>query len=204
MYYTNTPWVPLLQSAKKTTLLQAGKRKVHYTLPDNTELAEEYDGKTNQLLMRKWRIKNKFGGIGKWEVEIGEPESNFSAVAVGNEHIIESFSNPICYRQDTVKAFQWRVRNLPYALENYKLTVEKNSIVVRTVNKKYYKVIEIPDMVRAKLSLSEENLTFAHSNNTLIIQYVKPELIIKEQNLIISEIKKIKTAKDGDMECNQS
>ena len=45
---------------------------------------------------------------------------------------------PLFTRVDTVTAFQWRIRNLPYPLENYKVTVDdsKDGITIRTVNKK--------------------------------------------------------------------
>jgi len=37
---------------------------------------------------------------------------------------------------------QWRVRNLPYPKEVYEISVdqEKNQVVIRTTNKKYFKV----------------------------------------------------------------
>ena len=42
-------------------------------------------------------------------------------------------------RKDNSKAFQWRIRNLPYPLEVYSVTVDddKYSMIIRTSNKKY-------------------------------------------------------------------
>ena len=42
-------------------------------------------------------------------------------------------------RKDNSKAFQWRIRNLPYTLEVYSVTVDddKHSMIIRTSNKKY-------------------------------------------------------------------
>ena len=42
-------------------------------------------------------------------------------------------------RKDTATAFQWRIRNLPYPINNYIVTVDDNfaGITIRTVNKKY-------------------------------------------------------------------
>ena len=48
------------------------------------------------------------------------------------------FHQPLFTRVDTVTAFQWRIRNLPYPLDNYKVTVDdsKDAITIRTVNRK--------------------------------------------------------------------
>lgn len=45
---------------------------------------------------------------------------------------------PIFTRKDTPQAFQWRIRNLPYPLPTYQVSIddEKQQIVVRTTNKK--------------------------------------------------------------------
>ena len=45
---------------------------------------------------------------------------------------------PIFTRKDNSKAFQWRIRNLPYPLNVYSVTVDddKQSITIRTSNKK--------------------------------------------------------------------
>lgn len=42
-------------------------------------------------------------------------------------------------RNDTATMFQWRIRNLPYPVNNYSVTVDDDSagITVKTVNKKY-------------------------------------------------------------------
>ena len=42
-------------------------------------------------------------------------------------------------RKDTATVFQWRIRNLPYPINNYIITVDDDSagITIKTVNKKY-------------------------------------------------------------------
>lgn len=42
------------------------------------------------------------------------------------------------FRQDTQNAFQWRIRNLPWPLENYivELDEKERVILVKTKNKK--------------------------------------------------------------------
>lgn len=197
-------WVDTLRGARKTALLQDGRRKVHYTFPDGNELAEEYDIKTNDLIVRKWRRKTTLGGPSKWDMEIGEEQNSATSLVTGAE-LVESLSNPVLYRRDTKKAFQWRIRNLPYPLETYSVKVEdKDTIVVRTTNKKYFKKIEVPDMKRAKLPLNQSDLSFAHANNTLIIQYKKPKQILDDHEIIIKELEQLKVSKDGDVDCKQS
>ena len=45
---------------------------------------------------------------------------------------------PIFTRQDNTNAFQWRIRNMVYPLENYivELDEENKSIIIKTKNKK--------------------------------------------------------------------
>ncbi|XP_076815471.1 protein DPCD-like [Clavelina lepadiformis] len=203
-----SPWVETLKSARKTALIQDGRRKIHFTLSDGTELCEEYEIKTNDLVVRKWRRKSTLGGVKAWELEVGESDlaSGMSALSLGTQQLIESNSNPVCIRRDTRRAFQWRIRNLPYPLTAYQVTVDddKHGITIRTSNKKYFKKLTIPDMERSRLVLDSNSLTFAHANNTLIVQYKKPKAIVDDQEVLLEEFKKMKSTKDGDVECNQS
>ena len=43
-------WIAKLQKADKTCLVQDGKRKIHYTFPDKSEMAEEYSLAGGELL----------------------------------------------------------------------------------------------------------------------------------------------------------
>jgi hypothetical protein len=56
--------------------------------------------------------------------------------------------------------------------ETYLLAIddEKQQIVVRTTNKKYFKRLEVPMMRRQSLPLHPAFLSFDHSMNTLVIQ----------------------------------
>ncbi|XP_043375865.1 protein DPCD isoform X2 [Dermochelys coriacea] len=85
-------WLERLRGARKTALLQDGKRKVHYLFEDGLEMAEEYNLKTSQLLARKWREKNALGSCGKWQVEVGEPTMHPEG-ALESELIKESSSS---------------------------------------------------------------------------------------------------------------
>ena len=46
--------------------------------------------------------------------------------------------------------------------------------MLKTVNKKYYKRIDIPDLRRAGLEIDEAAIAWRYTNNTEIISYDKP------------------------------
>ena len=53
------------------------------------------------------------------------------------------------------------------------LDKSKDDILIKTVNKKYYKRFDIPDLKRLKILLDESNLKINFQNNTLIISVIK-------------------------------
>ena len=61
----------------KLFTFSGGRRKLHYLYPDQTELVEELDVTTNEVLVRKWKRPKEFGE-GTWEYEIGEPQKAFN------------------------------------------------------------------------------------------------------------------------------
>lgn len=178
------------------------KRMVHYLFPDGKEMAEEYDEKTGELLVRKWRVKNALGALGQWQIEVGEPVLS-GAGSLGAELIKESNANPIFMRKDTKTSFQWRIRNLPYPKDVYSVSVaqKERCIIVRTTNKKYYKKFSIPDLDRHQLPLDDSALSFAHANCTLIISYQKPKEVMAAESELQKELKKVKTAHSSDGDC---
>ncbi|XP_075697149.1 protein DPCD isoform X3 [Rhinoderma darwinii] len=135
-------------------------------------MAEEYDHKTHELLVRKWKEKSALGACGQWQIEVGEAPSPIVG-ALQPDLLKENCSNPVFMRKDTKTSFQWRIRNLPYPKEVYSVTVDKKErcCVVRTTNKKYYKKFSVPDLDRCQIDLDESALSFAHANNTLIITF---------------------------------
>jgi len=162
-----------------------GRKKLHTTYPDGSEQVDEYDEKTKELLLRKTRAPKPFGGDGPWVIEVGSEEKRqFDPAA---ELLAESSSAPIFVRKDTSDTFQWRIRNLTYPKDVYNVSVdeEKQQIVIRTSNKKYFKRIDIPDMARQKLKLDPMCVTWEYKHNTLIISYPKPdEVMIYDLKLI--------------------
>ncbi|XP_028830672.1 protein DPCD [Denticeps clupeoides] len=195
-------WKDVLKSARKTALIHDDKRKVHYLFTDGSEMAEEYDLRTDELILRKWRRRSTLGGQGPWEVEVGESHS--PQVLSGEPDLLkENISNPIFMRKDTKTSFQWRVRNLPYPKEVYTISLEAadRSCVIRTSNKKYYKKFIVPDLDRCKLPLESSALTYTHANNTLIVSYKKPKEILDFEQELLKELKKLKATKEDDNDC---
>lgn len=49
--------------------------------------------------------------------------------------------------------------------------------MLKTVNKKYYKRIDIPDLKRCGLQVDEAAIAWRYTNNTVIIGYDKPDQV---------------------------
>lgn len=166
---------------KKTCIRSDGRKKVHTTNPDGSELVEEYDERTDVLLLRRSRKAQTLGGEGEWVTEVGQvQEKVFDA---HTDTLRASASNPIFLRKDTPEHFQWRIRNLTFPVDVYSVTIDdqRQQIVVRTSNKKYFKRIDVEDLKRVNLKLKEDALSWKHQHNTLIISYTRPLEVIKAE-----------------------
>ncbi|CAI9716079.1 Hypothetical predicted protein [Octopus vulgaris] len=197
-------WIEKLKSAQKTCITQDGRIKVHYSFQDGSQMAEEYEQSSKLLLVRKWRHKRTLGDFDVWQYEVGEsslPVPEFKELTLR-----ENNSNPIFIRLDIKDSFQWRIRNLPYPLDTYSISLDedKQNVIVRTSNKKYYKKFSITDMVRLELTLNKEAITFSHINNTLIISYKKPKEVLSFEKEIHNELKKVKSSGDNVSSCQPS
>eukprot|EP00467_Chlorarachnion_reptans_P016672 CAMPEP_0114519642 /NCGR_PEP_ID=MMETSP0109-20121206/19125_1 /TAXON_ID=29199 /ORGANISM="Chlorarachnion reptans, Strain CCCM449" /LENGTH=188 /DNA_ID=CAMNT_0001700421 /DNA_START=179 /DNA_END=745 /DNA_ORIENTATION=- len=184
----------------------AGRRKKHTSWPDGSEMIEEYDIASARLVLRKIRSKSKLGKLSDWKVLLGEAEvKNFDP---GRDLIASSNKNPQFIQQDTRTHFQWRIRNIPYDRSVYQLSIDHNrqQIVLRTTNKKYFKRIDVPSMKALGIKLSDKPLSYTHSNETLILQYKKPQKVIEaEIDNSKSEVASTgdKPTKEGSSECKQ-
>jgi len=153
------------------------------------------------------RQLRKENGVGsresKWEIEVGEDNQG----AGEDEMLVASSDQPCLFRKDTKDSFQWRVRNIEYAQEVYNITadLEKNEIVVRTTNKKWFKRIPIPDMDRMGLKVEQAGLKFTHANRTLVISYTKPGVILEAEAKLRKERASMKMGQMGkdDADCKQ-
>ena len=171
-----------------TTMSTGGRRKVHYTFPDESEMVEEYDLQTDELMVRKRCSKTVLGAKGEWVYEVGEAPARMT---IENDVMRPSSVNPVLVRKDRVNAFEWRIRNLPYPKPTYAVSVdtEQNQIVVRTANKKYFKRIDVEELDRARVPLVESHLSWDHENNTLIVQYKKPkEVMAREKEAKVARL----------------
>ena len=104
-------------------------------------------------------------------------------------------------RKDARREFQWRIRNLPYPLETYELSVEERTIVLRTTNKKYFKRFGVADLDRLALPIDGSGLSMAHANNTLIITLPKPAEFLAFEKQLFAMRDQLKGAADGDVDC---
>ena len=179
-----------VKNGTRTYLINGDFIKFHTVFKDGSEIVEEYGIYSEEIESR--RVK-KIGMTGKeqWTTEIGEeikPRNN-------DEFLIkENDNNPLFIRKDTPKEFQWRVRNLKGDADNFMVECDKDKqqIVIRTKNKKYYKRFNIPDLERLNIKLDESLMKVNFVNSTLIISYTKPKEILEAENEILEEIRKVR------------
>ena len=179
-----------VKNGTRTYLINGDFIKFHTVFKDGSEIVEEYGIYSEEIESR--RVK-KIGMTGKesWTTEIGEeikPRNN-------DEFLIkENDNNPLFIRKDTPKEFQWRVRNLKGDADNFMVECDKDKqqIVIRTKNKKYYKRFNIPDLERLNIKLDESLMKVNFVNNTLIISYTKPKEALEAEKEILEEIRKVR------------
>mmetsp|Transcript_15908 Transcript_15908/g.29106 ORF Transcript_15908/g.29106 Transcript_15908/m.29106 type:complete len:189 (+) Transcript_15908:1398-1964(+) len=181
----------------RTCIVVGGRRRLHSTLPDGSELVEEFDMNSHELLLR--RIKKPADlGEGRWDIEVGEP-------VLGTADLVPSSVNPVFMRKDTTTEFQWRVRNLPYSADVFSVSGDASGkITIRTTNKKYYKVFTIPDLLRRSIPLQPSLITSEFQFNTLIVTYPKPHTILEEEAQLRARLQSCnrpgRVPKEGDIE----
>ncbi|KAF5295289.1 hypothetical protein FQA39_LY13154 [Lamprigera yunnana] len=197
-------WFNTLKNAKKTCIQQGNLRKVHYALPNQREMVEEYNMDTGVLTRRAWKMERSIGGEKDWIVEIGDHDP---VIPKSDEMLIkENATQPFISRRITRNNLEWRIRNLPYPINVYSIETdgEKKALIVRTSNKKYYKILNVPELQRLNLLLKQSNVQFTHKFNTLIITYKKPAELINFENELFEEIRSLTARNDGEMNCNPS
>ncbi|XP_015173393.1 PREDICTED: protein DPCD [Polistes dominula] len=197
-------WLKRIQNAKKTAIIQNGNRKVHFLMEDGKEMVEEYNMNTNVLVRRAWKEKKDFTeNNAGWIVEVGDPEPKLNNIETFG--IQESSNTPFITRRNTRTALEWRIRNLPYPISVYSVTVENDAtITIRTSNKKYFKKIKVPDLERINLKPEQDRITYTHQYNTLIITYKKPLELLDLEKQVLKEILSLKAANDGEVQCPTS
>nr|CAI5851876.1 unnamed protein product [Callosobruchus analis] len=184
-------WFTRLQNAKKSCIVDRNLKKIHYAFENGEEMVEEYNLETNVITRRAWKRKGELEGEGKWDIEIGDPEPNYEKK--DEEVIKESPNQPFVSRRITKLNLEWRIRNLPYPLNTYSVTVDNDCngggcLVVRTTNKKYYKRLPVTDLNRLYLPLEQDSVSFSHKFNTLVITYKQPKQLLEFQKKVWKEI----------------
>ncbi|CAH2007865.1 unnamed protein product [Acanthoscelides obtectus] len=184
-------WYNRLRNAKKSCMVDRNLKKIHYAFENGQEMVEEYNLDTNVVTRRAWKHKGELECQGEWDIEIGDPEPTFEKK--DEEMIRESSNQPFVSRRITKLNLEWRIRNLPYPLNTYSVTVDNESndsgcLVVRTTNKKYYKRLPVSDLNRLNITLEQENVSFTHKFNTLVISYKKPKKLLEFETTVWKEI----------------
>lgn len=80
--------------------------------------------------------------------------------------------------------------------ETYSLSVddEKQALVLRTTNKKYFKIFQVPGLLRAGLALERSRAKMCHNGgSTLVISYDKPGSVVDQERLA-----RASAVRDGD------
>jgi hypothetical protein len=133
-----------LQRPEATAYKVAGFKQIMYVdKVTGAQVVELCKPDTGDLVARKERRRTMYGADGLWEWTYGQPVQERREV----ETVQPSARSPIFFRQDTAAEWGWRIRQLPYPANTYSVVVdaEKNQIVVRTTNKKYFKRIDAPN-----------------------------------------------------------
>ncbi|XP_077259467.1 protein DPCD isoform X1 [Temnothorax americanus] len=205
---TSKSWLKIIQDARKTAVIEDGKRKVHFLLEDGKEMVEEYNTDTNVVVRRAWKEKNNFGTNVGWTVEVGDPELKQSNIEIygieesSNAFVV--FLQPFITRRITKTSLEWRIRNLPYPESVYSITAEQDgTMTVRTSNKKYFKKLKIPDLERIGLKPEQQRISFWHRYNTLIITYKKPPQLLDVEKKVLNTVLQLNT-ESKDVQCPTS
>ncbi len=201
----------LVLKEPKTSIVSGGRKKIHSVFVDGSEMVEEFDVVTDELLLRKLRKPNPLGGEGEWIVELGG-EAARTVRNVDRDMLVEVAGAPQVVSQDASDKHVFRIRNLPYPKDVYAVTVEfdgpksHGEIVVRTSNKKYFKKLAIQEMVRLGLTLDKDAVSWSHSNNTLVIEY-KKHLAVRAKEVMDKKeratIQSVRVKDSGEPQCAQ-
>ncbi|GIQ86691.1 protein DPCD [Kipferlia bialata] len=191
----------LVPGGKKSVIVREGRQKIHSAFPDGSECVEEFDLKTQQCIVRKWRKKDMLGRESKWDYELGEPAEG-EDLATGVSGMWLSKDAPVLHRLDHDEYIVLRVRNCPWPLKVYNARCEDGHVVIRTSNKKYYKKCPMPEMERAGITLDNKMLMLRHSGSTLLVFYRKPPMLLHaEQAAKRARLEHKAQGKEGDVQC---
>lgn len=208
----------------KTTALKIHEKyQIHKKFEDNVECIEEWKEcqkhGTSSLLSRKWKDPKQIVGFStkdqQWQFEIGYQEVTNNSNQGSNVTLTlqPNSSTPFFYAGDTESHFIWIVQNCPWPVNNYIIDIDakKQSIKLKTKNKKYLKVFQIPSMSRLNVRLNDEDdikFQLEHDSDKMVltILFKKPDTILQHEKgeSALRDEAIAKLHKDGDVECRQS
>lgn len=170
-------WLHRIQTAEKTSIISGEFRKFHYKFTDGREMAEEYSLQTGVCMRRAWRNATSLtkGPSAEWQLELGDVVRPLNPSAT--QFVVkESLTEPQLSKRVTRVNIEWRIRNLPYPLSTYSVLPATSDsgrpayeLVVRTINKKYFKVIPVVELERCETLPDACAISLQHQHNTLII-----------------------------------
>lgn len=156
-------WLDQLKTAEKNVSDNGSLRTVVYSLKNGDLLKEEYNTELDIVTRRAWKNNGMFNN--EWDDQLGEPEvcDDFS--------IKENSSQPYVRKKNTKRRLEWRIRNLKHPKENYSVACEDgdDKIVVKSINKSYFKLLRIPELERIGMKLVRKNLSYNFQFNDLVI-----------------------------------
>jgi hypothetical protein len=173
---------PLTGEGTLLVMAIQSRHRVSVKYPNGWEMVEEYNAVDGNLELRRWQGKNALGRPTGWLLELGSTEAAAADTeGGGGADLMPASSNPVFIPMDHRAAFEWRVRNLPYPIATYQLTVddEKQELMLRTTNKKYFKRFEVPALRRHGIALDPTNIAMNHAHSCLVIRYKKPLKVLE-------------------------
>ncbi|KXS22353.1 hypothetical protein M427DRAFT_141844 [Gonapodya prolifera JEL478] len=157
-----------------------GRHRVHTSFPDGSEIVDEYDVKTEDLVVRRFRPPSVLGRPQPWVHEVGAPPA--PPTGLSDSLLTPSSSSPSVVRRDKRHFFQWRCDRCPGPKDNYIVEVDTTGrrVLIKTKNKKFFARLPIPDLDRAGLPF-ESTVTVQHADKDggiLLVSYRKPPTIL--------------------------
>jgi hypothetical protein len=161
-----------------TSGLHSGTRvTLRSVYQDGFEMVEELDATSKELLVRRWKAPaGPAQAAARWEYELGEaPAAAAAGGAAGALLLRESSSAMTWLARDAGAEWHFVVRNSAFPLNVFHLSVEGDSLVLRTSNKKFFKRWTIPSLQRAGRQPEGHAVQLVTAAEGLVVRYRKPQ-----------------------------
>ena len=126
-YLYSLSYLDMSSNRAPQCVIQNGRKKITTTNGDGSQVHEEYDVITDELLLRKYRraAATALGAECPWVVEVGVDEGTIGGFREDRDLIRERNDQPILSRTDEKDSIVLRIRNLPYDVSNYVVSIEE-------------------------------------------------------------------------------